>query len=296
MKYCEEFAALLDPYLDGELTGEEAARVQSHLESCPGCRRYVDEALAIRAAFPDAEDTVVPEGFAESVMAAVRMAAEKKAAGRRVYWQRVLLSLAACFALVAVLRTIPKTGNGAPADAPAAAMDAAVSYSAAENGAAAYGSDAAAEPAAPYSLAAAPQMTADSEDSQEESAATPPQEEADAPANQEPPQSPGDAAKAGREAPAPTALQADEEWVEYGNVVFAAVVYLDKDDVGDALDGYEGRPYSNANYPEYGVIGTGYALGQEDFERILDEAGYPLGPMLNQDRTTELNCIVVTGS
>ena len=55
MKYCEEFAALLDPYADGELSGEEAARVRAHLERCPGCRSYVDGALAIRAAFPKAE-------------------------------------------------------------------------------------------------------------------------------------------------------------------------------------------------------------------------------------------------
>ena len=53
MKYCEEYAALLDLYVDGELSGEEAARVRAHLESCPSCQAYVDGALAIRAAFPE---------------------------------------------------------------------------------------------------------------------------------------------------------------------------------------------------------------------------------------------------
>ena len=72
MKYCEEYAALLDQYVDGELPVDETARVRRHLESCPGCMTYVDGALAIRAAFPDAEGTEVPEGFAEGVMAAVR--------------------------------------------------------------------------------------------------------------------------------------------------------------------------------------------------------------------------------
>ena len=72
MKYCEEFAALLDPYVDGELPLEEAARVRAHLAVCGGCRAYVQAALAIRDAFPDAEETEVPEGFAEGVMAAVR--------------------------------------------------------------------------------------------------------------------------------------------------------------------------------------------------------------------------------
>ncbi len=92
----------------------------------------------------------------------------------------------------------------------------------------------------------------------------------------------------------PTA-DSDEAWIAYDNVVFASVVYLPKDVVGDALADFEGKPYSNANYPEEGVIGTGYALDQADFEHILyDVLDYPLGPMLNQDRTTELNCIVVT--
>ena len=66
MKYCEEFAALLDPYVDGELPLEEAARVRAHLAVCGGCRAYVQAALAIRDAFPDAEDTEMPEGFAET--------------------------------------------------------------------------------------------------------------------------------------------------------------------------------------------------------------------------------------
>ncbi len=114
MKYCDTFAALLDPYVDGELSGEEAARVREHLESCPGCRRYVDEALAIRAAFPEVEETVVPEGFARGVMAAVRAEEAGKARPARknpVIWGRVLLPLAACFALVLILRAAPGSGG-----------------------------------------------------------------------------------------------------------------------------------------------------------------------------------------
>ena len=75
MRPCDEYAALLDDYVDGELTPAEADRVRDHLTVCPGCRAYVDDALAIRAAFPDAEDTEVPEGFAEGVSAAIRAGA-----------------------------------------------------------------------------------------------------------------------------------------------------------------------------------------------------------------------------
>ena len=106
MKYCEEYAALLDLYVDGELSPEEMAAVQEHLDQCPDCRRYVDEILEIRAAFPDVEETPVPAGFADGVMEAIRAASPapgktaRRKTGRR--WIKVLAPLAACIA-VAVL-------------------------------------------------------------------------------------------------------------------------------------------------------------------------------------------------
>lgn len=123
MKYCEEFAALLDPYVDGELSGEEAARVRAHLESCPSCQAYVDGALAIRAAFPEAEETVVPEGFVQGVMAAVRAEEARSRARKNGRWKQILLPLAACFAVAVVLRTVPGGGNtaGVPTAADTAA-------------------------------------------------------------------------------------------------------------------------------------------------------------------------------
>lgn len=152
MKYCEEFAALLDPYVDGELTGEEAARVRAHLADCPGCRDYVDGALAIRAAFPEVEETAVPEGFAAGVMAAVRAEEERKLARARKNgrWRHILLPLAACFALVVLLRTVPggRSAGGslnAAKSAPMTAADSAVSDPAGDSG-------------SQHSLAAAPQI------------------------------------------------------------------------------------------------------------------------------------------
>ena len=38
MKECTSFEALLDLFADGELSPEEMARVQSHLDRCPACR------------------------------------------------------------------------------------------------------------------------------------------------------------------------------------------------------------------------------------------------------------------
>lgn len=114
MKYCENYAALLDLYVDGELSPEDMDRVRAHLETCSGCRAYVDDALAIRAAFPDVEDTEVPTGFAESVMSAVQAAAQERPAApqaKKRHWGRVLLPLAACCAIVILLHGVTGSKN-----------------------------------------------------------------------------------------------------------------------------------------------------------------------------------------
>ena len=114
MKYCEDCAALLDLYVDGELSPEDMDRVRAHLETCSGCRAYVDDALAIRAAFPDVEDTEVPAGFAGGVMSAVRAAAQEKPAApqaKKRHWGRVLLPLAVCCAIVILLHGVTGSKN-----------------------------------------------------------------------------------------------------------------------------------------------------------------------------------------
>lgn len=111
MKLCEEYAALLDLYVDGELSLEELEQVQAHLDACPACRAYVDDALAISAAFPDPEETEVPDGFAERVMARIRAEAPpapKKQ--KKTPWVGVLASLVACCAIVFLQQNGPLSG------------------------------------------------------------------------------------------------------------------------------------------------------------------------------------------
>ena len=142
MKYCEEYAALLDLFVDGELAAEDMERVGSHLAECPGCRAYVDDALAIRAGFPDAEDTPVPEGFAGGVMERIERASarerktvELKRRGFR-RWTAAGAALAACCALVVLVRS----GPGDMAAAPGGENGAAVSDMSAATGSGAAGS------------------------------------------------------------------------------------------------------------------------------------------------------------
>lgn len=111
MKLCEEYAAPLDLYVDGELSLEELEQVQAHLDACPACRAYVDDALAISAAFPDPEETEVPDGFAESVMARINaeaLPAPKKQ--KKTPWVGVLASLVACCAIVFLQQNGPLSG------------------------------------------------------------------------------------------------------------------------------------------------------------------------------------------
>lgn len=97
MKNCEAFAELLDPFVDGELSAEDCAAVREHLNLCPECRAYVADALSIRAVFPDPEDTVVPAGFAQSVLDRIP---PRASAPKARPWKRTVLPLAACFAVV----------------------------------------------------------------------------------------------------------------------------------------------------------------------------------------------------
>ena len=123
MKYCDDYAALLDLYVDGELSPEERSRARDHLDRCPGCQAYVDDALASRAAFPDVEDVEVPAGFAEGVMARIQTEAGSKKK-QSTPWRKVLPTLVAWCAVVILLRNVPGMFSGRKAEAPAA-MDAA---------------------------------------------------------------------------------------------------------------------------------------------------------------------------
>ncbi|MCI9349838.1 MAG: hypothetical protein HFF83_11515 [Oscillibacter sp.] len=112
MNGCEDFLELLDSFLDGELPPDQMLRVQAHLDACPACRDYVDGALTLRAAFPSVEDTDVPEGFAENVMERVRASALKPAALHRRRWMSAVAALAACCAIVILLRFGPVGMSG----------------------------------------------------------------------------------------------------------------------------------------------------------------------------------------
>lgn len=96
-----ENAALLDAFVDGELTAAEMAEVQAHLAECPGCQAYVDDALAIRADFPTADSTELPADFTDHIMQAVAKTPQSRP--KTQPWGK-LAAAAACLALIVLVQ------------------------------------------------------------------------------------------------------------------------------------------------------------------------------------------------
>lgn len=96
-----ENTALLDAFVDGELTAAEMAEVQAHLAECPDCQAYVDDALAIRADFPTAESTELPADFTDHIMQAVAKTPQSRP--KTQPWGK-LAAAAACLALIVLVQ------------------------------------------------------------------------------------------------------------------------------------------------------------------------------------------------
>lgn len=72
---CRETRHKLDRYLRGELPGEVADEVKTHLEGCPDCRGALDTARELAEVFHRASTPPTPEGFASDLR---ELAAERE--------------------------------------------------------------------------------------------------------------------------------------------------------------------------------------------------------------------------
>ena len=239
MKYCEEYAALLDLYVDAELTDEEMQRVEAHLAECPDCRAYVDDALSIRAAFADMDDVEVPAGFADSVCEIIRAQGAPRKAKKAVHWGRTLASLAACCAVVVLLRFGPvsnrgdasapmmKSANTAAAESAMADMAAPAEEAMWEAETEACAVDADNGAGAKMSSFVADSMTADAEEAIPETATEPAEEKKEITAEAEAPQG----AEAGQSANSAATRYAMELWLpaECADLLADAVPFRETD-------------------------------------------------------------------
>ncbi len=77
---CSEFAALLQPHVDGELADEEQRRVSDHLEGCDACRAAVSEQMWVRATLRSLHREAAPPGLHAQILGALDEADEADAA------------------------------------------------------------------------------------------------------------------------------------------------------------------------------------------------------------------------
>ncbi|HTR46782.1 MAG TPA: zf-HC2 domain-containing protein [Verrucomicrobiae bacterium] len=85
---CEQYEALLEDYLSGDLSDVDARRAAEHWQTCAGCRAALQHVAAsvrlLRAAEPSADPGA---GFARVVMARIRAAEAERVAARPNFWQ-----------------------------------------------------------------------------------------------------------------------------------------------------------------------------------------------------------------
>ena len=99
MKHCEEYAALLSAFADGEMSGQEREEVLAHLENCEACRDYLADLMAVKDEL-SAPVPELPENFSQQVMWRVRSEKTKKAKKSRRKMATAVASAAACLVLV----------------------------------------------------------------------------------------------------------------------------------------------------------------------------------------------------
>lgn len=74
MRPCDEFLDLISAALDGELSADERAALNEHLNQCCACKALFDDLCSLHEATENIEETEAPAGFARQVME--RIAAE----------------------------------------------------------------------------------------------------------------------------------------------------------------------------------------------------------------------------
>ncbi len=117
MSFCEEYAASISEYLDGELPENECAALASHLESCPGCASLLEAYSSMSEAL--ALETELPENFHSGTMYAVSL--EKKRGsflGRFAFGRWTAATAAAAMLILAIWgiygRVYPSPGLSGP--------------------------------------------------------------------------------------------------------------------------------------------------------------------------------------
>ncbi len=83
---CRFFKDKMGPYLEGELPAGDLSAFKGHLETCPQCRKDLEDLEKTRAYLGALEEVEPPAWFEQKVMAGVREAHERKSVWRRLFY------------------------------------------------------------------------------------------------------------------------------------------------------------------------------------------------------------------
>lgn len=140
MSYCEEYWQLLNARLDGELSPDDAARLEQHLAQCPHCRQSAEDLDVLQAAMRDLPVVAAPAGFKDKVMAAVAADNVIPLAPVKRPWKKYL-STAAVLALIVGAGILYRLPSGAPGNDKGTVFPAATPISTSSAEAAGVGAD-----------------------------------------------------------------------------------------------------------------------------------------------------------
>jgi anti-sigma factor RsiW len=69
---CTEEVELVTDYLEGALPAAEAARLERHLETCPGCTQYVEQMRTIAGSLGGLDEESLPADLRTGLIDAFR--------------------------------------------------------------------------------------------------------------------------------------------------------------------------------------------------------------------------------
>lgn len=98
MLSCDNYKALISALIDDEISDADRVSLMAHLVECEECRLYWEDQIAIHEAVADLT-AAVPVGFAESVMARVRVTKQEQVR-KVISFPKRFAGLAACCAVV----------------------------------------------------------------------------------------------------------------------------------------------------------------------------------------------------
>ncbi|MDO4618123.1 MAG: anti-sigma factor [Clostridia bacterium] len=108
MSDCEKFEAMIDAYLDNDLTNDKRQEFSEHISSCEKCREALSFAEGVKKSLKNLPEIEVPADFSKKVTEQVSKGKKNK---KTATYIRRYGTLAACLVIAVVLARVPELKN-----------------------------------------------------------------------------------------------------------------------------------------------------------------------------------------